>query len=82
MGVNSCGGGCGGEYKRGFRLDIFSHLRMMTLSSLSNFMATRLGHMKTWAACNSLDWVTCLPLHFTLAYIVYRESQTCLSRHV
>ena len=32
--------------------------------------------MKAWDACNSLDWVTCFPLHFTLAYIVYRESQT------
>ena len=46
------------------------------LSSLSNFITTRLGRMKAWAACNSLDWVTCFPLHFTLAYIVYRESQT------
>ena len=25
---------------------------------------------------SSLDWVTCLPLHFTLVYIVYLESQT------
>ena len=32
--------------------------------------------MKAWAACNSLDWVTCYPLHFTLAYIVYQESRT------
>ena len=32
--------------------------------------------MKAWAACNSLDWVTCYPLHFTFAYIVYRESRT------
>jgi len=32
--------------------------------------------MKAWAACNSLDWVTCFPLHFTLAYNVYRESRT------
>ena len=48
----------------------------MTLSSLSNFITTRLGRMKAWAACDSLDWVTCLPLHFTLAYIVYRESRT------
>ena len=46
------------------------------MSSLSNFITTRLGRMKAWAACNSLDWVTCFPLHFTLAYIVYRESQT------
>ena len=45
----------------------------MTLSSLSNFITTRLGRMKAY---NSLDWVTCYPLHFTLAYIVYRESQT------
>ena len=29
--------------------------------------------MKTWAVRNSLDWVTCYPLHFTLAYIVYWE---------
>ena len=49
----------------------------MTLSSLSNFITTRLGRMKAWASCNSLDWVTCYPLHFTHAYIVYRESQTC-----
>jgi len=48
----------------------------MTLSSLSNFIPTRLGCMKAWAACNSLDWVTCYPLHFTLVYIVYRESRT------
>jgi len=34
------------------------------------------GRMKAWAACNSLDWVTCFPLHFTLAYIVYQESRT------
>ena len=27
--------------------------------------------MKAW-----LDWVTCFSLHFTLAYIVYRESRT------
>ena len=32
--------------------------------------------MKAWAACNLLDLVTCYLLHFTLAYIVYRESQT------
>jgi len=32
--------------------------------------------MKAGAACNSLDWVTCFPLHFTLAYIVYLESWT------
>ena len=32
--------------------------------------------MKTWAVRNSLDWVTCYPLHFTLAYIVYWESLT------
>ena len=48
----------------------------MTLSSLSNFIPTRLGCMKAWAACNSLDWVTCYPLHFTFVYIVYRESRT------
>ena len=48
----------------------------MTLSSLSNFITTRLGHMKAWVACNSLDWVKCFPLHFTLAYIEYRESRT------
>ena len=48
----------------------------MTLSSLSNFITTHLGLMKAWATCNSLDWVTCYPLHFTLAYIVYRESRT------
>ena len=36
-------------------------------------ITTRLGRMKAWAACNSQDWVTCYPLHFTLAYIVYRE---------
>ena len=48
-----------------------SHLCKMTLSSLSNFITTSLGHMKAWATCNSLDWVTCFPLHFTLAYIVY-----------
>ena len=40
-------------------------------SSLSNFITIRLGRMKTWAVRNSLDWVTCYPLHFTLAYIVY-----------
>ena len=57
-------------------LKCFSHLCTMTLSSFSNFIPTRLGRMKTWAACNSLNWVTCLPLHFTLAYIVYRESRT------
>jgi len=34
---------------------------------LSNFIITRFGRMKAWAACNSLDWVTCYPLHFTLA---------------
>jgi len=39
-------------------------------------ITTRLGRMKAWAACNSLDWVTCYPLHFTLAYIVYQESRT------
>ena len=49
----------------------------MTPSSLSNLITTHLGRMKAWAACNSLDWVTCYPLHFTLAYIVYRESRTC-----
>ena len=33
--------------------------------------------MITWvAACKSLDWVTCFPFHFTLAYIVNRESRT------
>ena len=48
----------------------------MTLSSLSNFITTRLGRMKAWATCYSLDWVTCYHLHFTLAYIVYRESRT------
>ena len=32
--------------------------------------------MKAWAACNSLDWVTCFLLHFILAYIVYLESRT------
>ena len=32
--------------------------------------------MKAWAVCNSLDWVTCIPLNFTLAYIVYQESWT------
>ena len=48
----------------------------MTLSSLSNFITTRLGRMKAWAAYNSLDWVTCYLLHFTVAYIVYRESRT------
>ena len=48
----------------------------MTLSSLSNFITTRLGRMKAWAAYNSLDWVTCYLLHFTFAYIVYRESRT------
>ena len=37
----------------------------MTQSRLSNFITTRLGHMKAWAACNSLDWVTCYHLHFT-----------------
>ena len=41
-----------------------------------NFITTRLGRMKAWAACNLLDWVTCYPLHFKRAYIVYRESQT------
>ena len=55
---------------------MFLHLRTITLSTLSNFITTRLGLMKAWAACNSLDWVTCYPLHFTLAYIVYRESRT------
>ena len=45
-------------------------------SGLSNFITIRLGRMKTWAVRNSLDWVTCYPLHFTLVYIVYRESQT------
>ena len=34
-------------------------------------------HYTLRATCNSLDWVTCYPLHFTLAYIVYRESRTC-----
>ena len=48
----------------------------MTLSCLSKFITTRLSRMKAWAACNSLDWVTCYPLHFTLAYTVYRESRT------
>ena len=48
----------------------------MTLNCLSKFITTRLSRMKAWAACNSLDWVTCYPLHFTLAYIVYRESRT------
>ena len=43
----------------------------MTLNSLSNYITTRLGHMKAWAAGNLLDWVTCFLLHFTLAYIVY-----------
>ena len=50
--------------------------RTMTLSSLSNFITTRLGRMNACATCNSLDWVTYFPLHFTLAYIVYRESRT------
>ena len=40
--------------------------------NLSNFISTCLGRMKVW---NSLDWVTCYPLHFTLAYIVYQESR-------
>ena len=40
------------------------------------FITTRMGRMKAWVACNSLDWVTCLPLHFTLPYIVYLESRT------
>ena len=35
-----------------------------------------LGPHESMGACNSLDWVTCFPLHFTLAYIVYRESRT------
>ena len=48
----------------------------MTLSSLSNFITTGLGRMKAWATCNSLDWVTCFPLHFTLVYIEYWESWT------
>ena len=34
-----------------------------------------MGRMKAWVACNSLDWVTCYPLHFTLVYIVYWESR-------
>ena len=41
-----------------------------------HFVTTHLGRMKEWAACNLLDWVTCFPLHFTLAYTVYRESRT------
>ena len=40
------------------------------------FITTRLGRMKAWGTCNSLDWVTCYPLHYTFAYIVYRESRT------
>ena len=48
----------------------------MTLRNLSNFITTRLGSVKEWAACNSLDWVTWIHLHFTLAYIVNRRSQT------
>ena len=40
--------------------------------NLPNFISTCLGRMKVW---NSLDWVTCYPLHFTLAYIVYQESR-------
>ena len=49
-----------------FKLTCFLHLRMMTQSSLSNFITTRLGRMK---ACNSVDWVTCFPLHFTLQVV-------------
>ena len=29
----------------------------------------QVSSLHAWAACNSLDWVTCYPLHFTLAYI-------------
>ena len=54
----------------------FLHLRTMTLSSLSNFITTSLGRMKAWAACNSLDWVTCFPFHFKLARIT--DPSSCL----
>ena len=52
-----------------FKLTCFSHLHTMTLSRLSYFITTRLGRMKAWVACNSLDWVTCFPLHFTLQVV-------------
>jgi len=36
----------------------------------SNFITTRLDRMKALGV-KLLDWVTCFPFHFTLAYIVY-----------
>jgi len=46
----------------------------MTLSSLSNFITIRLDRTKASTTCNSLDRVTCFPLYFTLACIVYIEN--------
>ena len=34
----------------------------------------QISSLHAWDACNLLDWVTCYPLHFILAYIVYQES--------
>ena len=33
-------------------------------------------HYTLGSHVTSLEWVTCYPLHFTLVYIVYRESRT------
>ena len=51
------------------RLTCFLHLRTMILRAVF-----QISSLHAWDACNLLDWVTCYPLHFILAYIVYQES--------
>ena len=41
-----------------------------------NEQFVKFHHYTLGSHVTSLEWVTCYPLHFTLVYIVYRESRT------
>ena len=59
-----------------FCLSVYNRHVLCTFA-LWHWSVCQISSLHAWAVCDSLDRVTCYPLHFTLAYIVYRELPTC-----